>query len=260
MNDRNRFNDEAVSETLGYIIIFGIIVACIAMVYMIGSQIIADTQESTSFQGMEQNFEVIGSDLRRTAFEASPVMTTRVQIDHGTLYLQPADVSGSMMVVDFDGNRYVTRLGTLGFQSSKWGKFISLEDGALVKMYSGNGSFGTIMSLDPKMFYSGSTDTLFLSVLDIKNGGGTLSTSGGISNIQSKYEDSKIFEYTSSDFHDVNICMRTNYTGAWNDYFTTKFDPALVVSDTGDPTNWTNATVTGVKRLVIARYNISVSI
>ncbi len=99
MNNRSpKSSEQAVSETLGYIIIFGIITACIAMVFVIGSQIITQTQDRANFQSMEQNFEVISSDVSRTAFEASPAMSTRVKIDSGTLSMLPPRTAAAYFI------------------------------------------------------------------------------------------------------------------------------------------------------------------
>ncbi len=85
-----RSSDLAVSESLGYILIFGIVMACILLLYTLGSQIIAENQKSASFQSMSQNFNVIHSDVMAVAAGSSPVMTTKMSITDGTLVLLPS--------------------------------------------------------------------------------------------------------------------------------------------------------------------------
>jgi hypothetical protein len=256
-------DDRAVSETIGYIIIFGIVIAGIGMVFMIGGQILSDTQESASFQGLEQSFEVISSDLKRTAFEESPIMTTRVKIDYGTLALLPGGASDcEILVKDAGSNSYHMPLGVLKFISDSYGNNISIENGALVKTYNGDGSFASIMSSEPRIFYSMPTRTLMISVVNLK--GEPSSYGGGIDTIRLRYMDSSMPAFADVA-GPVTICIRTNNTNAWNNYFsnglkdTTKYiDPASV--------GWTNVTIDDadpgwdIKKLVVVTYNVSVEL
>jgi hypothetical protein len=254
-------DERAVSETLGYIMIFGIVVAGIAMVYLIGSHIIANTQESASFQGLEQSFAVVASDIRSTAFEESPMMTTRVSIDYGVMSLMPEADSGTMIILtgnDSSDVKYVQPIGVLTFNSQTYGKSITLENGALVKMQDGNGAYGSSMALQPRIFFSRSTNTLMVTVINLKGtyGGYT----GGIGNIQTQYQDdSRLEQFTG--LSNARICIKTNYTGAWNDFFASSMlDVSKTIETTGDPDHWTNVTFDGVSKLMVVTYNIKVQI
>jgi hypothetical protein len=251
-------DERAVSETLGYIMIFGVVVAGIAMVFLIGSHIIDNTQESASFQGLEQCFEVIGSDLRSTAFGESPVMTTRVKIDYGTMSMFPEDMSGSQIAIYGNSNlKYDQRIGALTFYPQTFGKSISLENGAIVKMQDNNSEYGTLMTLQPRIFYSKSTNTLMVTVINLKCG--FTSFTGGIFNIQTQYLDNNLKEYTG--LSSAKICIRTNYTGAWRDYFLDGMpDVNKVIDTSGDPAHWTNVTFADVSKVVVVTYDIGVQI
>jgi len=257
-------DERAVSETLGYIMIFGIVVAGIAMVFLIGSNIIANTQESASFQGLEQSFAVVASDIRSTAFEESPMMTTRVNIDYGVLSLMPEKseaVCNNMIVIcgnDLADVKYKQPIGVLTFNSQTYGKSITLENGALVKMQDGNGAYGSSMMLQPRIFYSLSTNTLMVTVINLKGtyGGYT----GGIGNIQTQYQDdSRMDEFTG--LSNAKICIKTNYTGAWKDFFMNSMpDISKTIDSTGDTDHWTNVTLHGVSKVIVVTYNIKVQI
>jgi hypothetical protein len=257
-------DERGVSETLGYIMIFGVVVAGIAMVFLIGSHIIANTQESASFQGLEQSFEVVSSDLRSTAFEESPMMTTRVKIDYGSISLLPEGISGNEVVIygnDSADMKYSQPIGVLKFVSQTYGKSITLEDGALAKMYDGDGAYGSSMTLEPRIFFSDSTNTLLVTVINLK--GAYTGYSGGIDNIQTSYLDSTLEQYTG--LSSAMLCIRTNYTGAWANYFTDYFierknDVSMTFDTTGDTGNWTNVTFPNVNKMVVLTYDIGVQI
>jgi hypothetical protein len=256
-----RTDDRGVSETLGYIMIFGVVVAGIAMVFLIGSHIIENTQESASFQGLEQSFAVVGTDLRSTALEESPMMTTRVKIDYGVLSLLPEDTSGSEVVLYLDGNLvpiYDQPIGILTFNSQTYGKSIALENGAQVEMFDGNGAYGSAMTLQPRIFYSSSTKTLMISVINLKRvlPEDYTSVTGGIENIQTQYLNNALQNFTVLE--NASICLKTNYTGAWNDYFISNI--GKYPDNTGDFGNWTNVTFTGISKVILLTYNIGVQI
>ncbi|OPY27991.1 MAG: hypothetical protein A4E28_01767 [Methanocella sp. PtaU1.Bin125] len=236
-------DERAVSETLGYIIIFGVVVSGIVMVFLIGSQIIDSTQESASFQSIEQSFNVIGSDIRSTAFQESPMMTTRIKVDYGSLGMLPDNRSGSRVIISDSSGNVIndTPLGILTFNSAVYGKSIALENGALVKKYDANGSYSSIMSLQPRIFYSNSTKTLMVTLINLK--GDYSAYSGGVDNIQSQYLDSGISSQVLAT-PVVRFNVRTNYTGAWNDYFMNALPYASKNLDTtGDISQWTNITI-----------------
>lgn len=259
-----KMDERAVSETLGYIIIFGVVVAGIAMVFLIGSQIIDSTQKSASFQSIEQSFNVIGSDIRNTAFQESPMMTTRVKIDYGSIGMLPDYMSGSEVIISDSSGNVIndTTLGVLTFISADYGKSITLENGALVKKYDANGSYSSIMTLQPRIFYSNSTKTLMVTLINLE--GDYSGYSGGIDNIQSRYINSSISSHTLAT-PTLEIHTRTNYTGAWNDYFMNTLPYASKILDTsGDTSQWTNITLSFPDsrplNLMIITYNIGVHI
>lgn len=264
--------DRAVSESLGYIMIFGIITACIALVFISGTRIISDTQDRASFQGMEQNFEVIGSDVSRTALEASPALSTRVKISSGNLFMLPEENSGCILNINYtDADTDTVQsidypLGTLVYQSNTYGQKIGLENGALLKSYGGDSQFDTIMTLQPKIYYSAPTRTLYIAVMDLT--GDYQSMGGGfITTIRSSFVKSN---YTTLNPEGpVSVSMRTNYTGAWtdywNDYFRTTFGGVTVDTQNGalawptDADQWVTAKLTPVDKIdkiVVVTYNV----
>ena len=260
------FDESAVSETLGYILIFGIVVAGIAMVFLIGSQILADTQESANFQGMQQGFEVISSDLRRTAFDESPIMTTRVKIDYGTLAMMSSARSDYRIVIRDSNNNelYDMPIGILEFDSSHYGKSISLENGALVTTYE-NGSYGSIMAKEPRIFYSASNHTLLVSTINLE--GDDISYSGGIDNIRSGFLNSNMQTNTAIQ-PPIWLCIRTNNTGAWDTFFTgTGTMPAAAkVLEIPSGSQWTNVSISDLMapgtqlNLAVVTYNVSIEL
>jgi hypothetical protein len=200
-------------------------------------------------------------------------MTTRVKIDYGVLSFMTEGVSGSQVVLyNSSGSEpiYSQPIGTLIFNSQSYGKQIALENGALVEKYDGSGAYGSAMTLQPRIFYSNSTKTLMITVINLREMpespiGDYMSVTGSIRNIQTKYLGNSLQEFNVST--SANISIRTNYTGAWNDYLLNvgqqDIHPTLdLMGDTG---NWTNFTfpgpaLGGVRKIVVLTYNIGIQI
>ena len=253
-------DDRAVSESLGYVIIFGVIVSCIALVLLSGNQIINDTEKQTSFNGMKQSFDVIGSDLRKAAYGGTTVITTSVKVDSGSLYMKDASSSDMRIEVyddtNFDHYKYGKDIGAIGYTSDIYGQSIGIENGAVIETYGGNGKTGSIMTSQPRIFYSAATGTLMIDVINLD--GASVSQGGGVARIQTKSEDFSTETFTPSSSN-VEIRVKTDNPGAWNDYFTN--GPKLTVStaDNADPDHWSYAKITGVQKVIIVTYDMSVT-
>ncbi|MCD1294136.1 hypothetical protein CUJ83_03900 [Methanocella sp. CWC-04] len=248
------FSDErAVSEAIGYVIIFGMVITCIGIVLVSGDQVIKDTEARTSFQGVEQSFNVLASDLTKTALESSPVKTTRIKFDMGSLRLEPDD---NMLVVKFPSGGavpiYSGNYGSVRFESSRNDRAISLENGAIVEEYS----ISSIMSKPPRMYYSPDSKTLMITVIDLKGERAAVGNSA-LCSIQMKYSGSELIDISGPE-NTVEICVMTNATDAWKSYFTNDFTPVMTIQPSSD--GWVNATLGNVKRVMIVRYDIDMKI
>jgi hypothetical protein len=273
-------SDTAVSESLGYILIFGVVMACIALLYLNGSAIINDAQESTSYQGMEQSFGVVNSDLSRSAYGESPVMTSRVNVNYGLLCLNPSDVTGSRMIIydpvghnpadpDFDTYGYDRPIGNITFESVKWGKSITIENGAILEMYGGSGQFGTVMTTEPRIFYSAKTKTLIVSVINLTmTDGSVMAIGNGVASLRSNYTSINIKNIGIAS-NKANISIRTRYTGAWKSFLEDDIPGIIkgveIISfDTSHGEEWVNATIEfmnpdrELKKITVITYNINV--
>ena len=249
-------NSQAVSESLGYIMIFAVVVACIAIMYVMGSQIIASNQESTSFQSMQQNFNVIQSNLIATASGSSPVKTTTFNVNYGTLSLLPEDESGSLILINFDGHQKNVPLGTLLFNASSSGA-IALEDGAIITSYDWDSVHDSLMTQEPRLFYSGPTGTLMICTVNIKSTPSAVSSS--YSSLRLNSTTLPQITNITLDGSPVEVCVRTNFTNAWSNYLMDI--PGLNSNrDTTSPPEWANVTLSdplGIRKIIIVNYNIN---
>lgn len=250
------FNDESgVSETLGYIIIFGIVFTCIGIVIVSGNQIISNTEARTTYQGIQQSFTVLSSDLRKTAFDATPMRTQKIQYT-GSMQFSPNDIS---ITVQGTSSRTFT-IGSLTFSSDSLLQSIKLEDDAVIESY-GVGGNQSIMSQEPRMYISssGTSNTLMVPIIDMKGASGitTNSTMGGsgVSTIQMSYNSAMSYPITPYPNNTVNIIVNTGNTNAWKNYLSGQFPTATVTTSN----NVVTALIPNVNQATVIDYKIGIS-
>ncbi|HTX43666.1 MAG TPA: hypothetical protein VMC61_02970, partial [Methanocella sp.] len=61
------FDDKAVTETMGYILLFMIVLTAIALLLLFGNSIINNEKEKNNFQSVGQGFDIIQSDMKQVA-------------------------------------------------------------------------------------------------------------------------------------------------------------------------------------------------
>ncbi len=266
-----RKSDLAVSESLGYILIFGTVMACIAILFVTGSQIISENQKSASFKSMAQNFNVIQSDLVSTASGSSPVMTAKISINDGVLNLLPDTEGNNKVVVTFNGPPTEIPLGKLVYETSD--KSIALEDGAIITLYGLDGATGSIMSQQPKIYYSPTMGRLMIGTIVLQGDHTGISSSFVPLQFTSDGTPTPQVE-TSLALHGepVVLYVKTNYSGAWMDFLTNIPGLKADVDNTVDPAQGIRVTLhdanhmrdpldpqyslDDIRSVVIVQYNI----
>mgnify|MGYP005832179885 FL=1 len=247
-------NDEAVSESLGYILIFGVVISCIGIMLLSGSQVISDTEKRNSLQAVEQSFNILSSDIKMTAFDSSPIRTDRIKIDGGSILV---DSQEPVLTVKYPGSSvlFTDAIGSVVYASDSSDDTIAVENGALIKGY---GTSNSQIVSEPRMYYCQDTRTLMISVIDIS---GVPSSIGGDTICNLKLKSSGVaqpIEMISASGDTVTISIKSEYGRAWEQYYTKSFKPNMAVQP--GPSGWTTVTLDNVRRVIIVRYDINVEV
>ena len=249
MND-----NQAVSETLGYILLFAIALTAIAIILLVGNTIINNEKSSDNFQNMVQNFAIIQSDLTRVALEKTPIMTTMIHMDGGTL---SANATTGYIKVDYGGtNYYENDTGQILFSNSNDNlNTISLSNGGV---WEKNGDvYSDTLVTGPRIYVTpltSNTNTLVLNIIKLNTqpeadaGTGTL-------NIGMKYNNTSVITDSQVD-GTATLTIETQYPNALNRYMTSTFG-----TNVGTPVvNGDNVTytVSHVSQLIISEHTVNV--
>ena len=210
---------KGVSEVIGYLLTFGIVVAVVAVIYASGMPIVDETKDKSAFQSMETSFMTLQGHTKKVAFGQSPLRTMKFNLIKGSIGTN--DNAGIINVTIVGGPSYSFPFGNIEYTIGT--RKVVYELGAVIESTPG----GNIIISDPPIFNS--SGDVFISVMNVSGGfsaGGGMAEmhiggSGGLYNVT---RDTHV--YNSSDSV-TNLTISINsspYTqAAWDRYLNDEF-------------------------------------
>jgi hypothetical protein len=219
-------DDRAVSEALGFLLIFTMVIVGVGLVTLYGYPMLLRQQVTADEKIMEKNMIVLQNDLKSITYKTVPYKETSLQIgSSGTLFAYNSSSTYSAFNVYTGSTNYVTAFtpGDLRYFSNSADTDISLQNGAVVKRQ--HVETGSVMLAEPRWFYDSLTNTLVINLISI-NTSATRSRAG-IGTVQmelgqTNYSYNTLAPGTSlyvSYVPDPNPDGQ-NYKEAWGSYFT----------------------------------------
>jgi len=249
-------DNSAVSETLGYILLFAIALSAIAIILLIGNTIIANEKSRDNFQNMEQSFDILQSNMKQVALDGTPVKTTMIHMDGGTFAI---NTSTSRLQVDYHSTHYDNNTGQIIFtQDTDSMNNLSIENGGVWKASDG---YSYLIS-QPRIYITPQTNTLVLNVYRLTAPSSSLANAGsGTMNIQMEYNDrSSVLPMDSDNNGVVTITMDTTYREAWKEYLNnTVIGTSAVVTYDDSYGAGIKATISPISNLIISEHWITIS-
>ncbi|MDI9633278.1 MAG: hypothetical protein QFX32_04385 [Methanolinea sp.] len=260
LNKNNPKKNSAVSETVGYVIIFGIMMSGIALVTLFGYPALLSQQQEANIRNMERNMIVLQSDVNALVYKSVPYRETTMQVSGGVLSVEkPSDEKSLSIRVDgadvlelsSSANRFL--FGGLVFASDSGLPLVTLQNGAVVK----RDISGSVMLSEPRWFFDEATATLVITLIQIdsdkplaKSGISTImmeiypfDITAGSNIINNDYSASPKEVYIN--YRDV----QSDYKNAWENYFQNSMKMEKTVSD------WKKD---NVKRLVVKAWKVKI--
>ena len=228
--------DRGVSESIGFLLIFTMVIAGIGLVTLYGYPLLLQQQTSADEQIMEKNMIVLQNDVKNLAYKTVPYTETSLKIGGGTLTMyntSDSSPSSTIRIYDTSGD-YVSgyHSGELRYESISASRDISLQDGAVVSRdLIQNGS---VMLAEPRWFYDSPTNTMVLNLIGFNStdslaraGIGTVQMGLGEANFTSSLINPGVIvnlEFTPDSVQDYSI--------AWDNYL---INSVKMVRDSGTP-------------------------
>lgn len=224
-------SEDGVSESIGFLLIFTLVIVGIGLVTLYGYPMLLQQQVSADEQIMEKNMIVLQNDVKSLAYKTIPYKETSLKIGGGTLsvfnssYTPPSGVPAAITILDSNGDLIDSfQSGDLMYLSDSAGTDVSLQNGAVVKRHRVEP--GSVMLAEPRWFYDGMTKTMVINLINITSdemlsraGVGTVQMSLGdmqfqkfsVDDVPSTLHPPIYLEYTPDPDQDYSI--------AWDNYF-----------------------------------------
>lgn len=241
-------NEEAVSEAIGFIIIFGLVLTGITLITLYGYPMLMQQQSNADVRNMEQTMVVLQNDIKSLCYKNVPYKETSMQVSGGSLAV--VNTSGTTQTFTITG--LTTRTfnpGMLLYDSDNQDAAIALENGAVIRAQAG----GSSMLAEPRWYvdtdFSGKK-TLVINLIAL-NSTGAMARSG-MGGVRLKLDKTEpLMDETTPG--DVTVTYAPSasrdFSKAWENYLT----GSLGMTKSGN-----TYTLSGVDRLIVKKYDILV--
>lgn len=201
--------DKGVSEVVGYLLVFSIVVTIVSVVYAAGMPVVEKTKDTSAVQSMETVFLTLQSNMKKVALAQSPVRTMKLNLIKGSV---SANETAGDITVTVGGNDQTIQFGNIEYTLGT--RKIVYENGAVIESTSG----GSIIASDPPIFFTNDSGNaqVFISVINVS---GTFSAGGGVAEMKmgpyNATRDTYVYN-SSSPVNSVNISIESSYAHAWS--------------------------------------------
>jgi hypothetical protein len=220
---RRTRGDDGVSESIGFLLIFSMVIIGIGLVTLYGYPMLLQQQTSADRQIMAKNMIVLQNDMKSLAFKTVPYKETMLNTGSGSLTVYKAlSPSSALVTIGEPGSpAYVEGFqpGDLRYYSSAAGVDISLQNGAVVTRNLVEP--GSAMLAEPRWFYDSRANTMVVNLISINST--TELSKGGIGTVQMRMN---MTNYSVHGPTGDTVCVRyqfpdatQKYDLAWQNYF-----------------------------------------
>jgi hypothetical protein len=247
MDKNTRLKESGVSEAIGFMLIFGMVIVGIGLVTLYGYPLLLKQQVGADEKIMEKNMIVLQNDVKSLAYKTVPFKETALKIGGGslTVYNSSYSTPSSTIEINDNGNNpYIPPFtpGELRYESMSAQTDISLQDGAVVLRR--HVEPGSVMLAEPRWFFDRTTNTIVINLIKITSD--TIVSKEGIGTVQMRLvgEPSYIPAPPIPKGQAINLVYKPapsgggqDYSVAWDNYITKIFDdpPYITMTPSGPP-------------------------
>lgn len=270
---------EAVSESIGFLIIFGLILTGIGLITLYGYPLLMQQQSSANMRNMEQTMIVLQNDIKSLTYKLANYKETSLRVSGGSLSLYGPLYTTQKFKIEVDDQQPLFSppcLGELRYLSTSDNTVIALENGAVIeKPLATKGSF---MLADPRWYLDNSSGrrTLVINFLNLSTMASSdqLLSETGVGNVRMRLARTNMttraqdwaslpggatINITYLPYNTATITP-DGYALAWKTYLTspTNFEGTMNWSGTGSPGDPDKYTIKNIQNIVIKEYDIVV--
>lgn len=212
--------EDGISEAIGFILIFTIVIAGIGLVTLYGYPMLLQQQTGANERIMEKNMIVLQNDVKSLAYKTVPYKESSLKVEGGSLTVYntlSTPPVATFSVTDCVGGNYVDPFpsGDLRYSSLSAGAEISLQNGAVVTRRLNEP--GSVMLAEPRWFYDAPTNTVVLNLIGFNST--DVMSRAGIGTVQIAMGDTDYKTYPITGDLCIKYDSNLDYSDAWENYF-----------------------------------------
>lgn len=203
-------SESAVSESIGYILILGIMVFAIGIVYMIGYPALQNSIDDSHLQNMERGFTILGDNIDHVVTQDAPKQSVELNLKGGTLMAKSGDTFH--LILSGDVNTYdETPLNIMQITYVYHGdKQIGYEFNGVWENIGSNG-----YSLkDPQIIVG---DPFIIPIVDADSSGRSSIGGEGVAKVIINAGATTVIE--RDNIKTITIIVKSDYYKGWDRYF-----------------------------------------
>jgi flagellin-like protein len=215
MKSKVKGKDKGVSEVVGYILTFSIVIVAVTLIYTSGMPMVEQTSETAALQSMETSFVSLQSNVKKVALDQSPVRTVKFNLVKGSIGAKKSPKAGWLNITVDGTEHHNQSFGNIEYTIGT--KKVIYENGAVIESTTG----GNIIVSDPPIYFTnyGGNKNVFISVINVS---GNFSAGGGIAEMHLRHDNTTVI-YANENVALDSVTIASDYEEAWKRYINETF-------------------------------------
>lgn len=218
--ERGVLDERAVSDVVGYVLVFALVTATIGTVFAVGFVGVEERQNAERVANVERAFDVLDDNVRDLQRYEDPSRATEIRLSGGTLSLE----AETTMTLEYENSSGVFEYGNSPIPGSM--STLTYTNGDTTLAYEGgawfrvDGDRATMRS--PPRFVSNDNQTVLPVVRLLRESGAEPIRADGTVQVSTATRGSRTLQYPEPEPGDVDairLRIESPYADAWADHF-----------------------------------------
>ncbi|MFB6113979.1 MAG: hypothetical protein ABEJ58_07750 [Halodesulfurarchaeum sp.] len=213
--------DRGISDVLGYVLVFSLILGSITIVYVGGFNSLTHLRDAERIDNAERAFDVLDTNVDDLVLDDAPSRATELTLARSSLtFGDPVAIS-----VDIAGTTYRTQIDPIVFTAGDGNKLV-YANGAIIRV---DGSESVMIDTPPFLF----GDRTLIPIVDTRSIGSGVGGSGRVL-IRTTVAQRTLTNVSGAGPYDYTLNVTTSNTDAWEEYLEGRMGDANSCSVIGD--------------------------
>lgn len=214
---RPRDDERGLSDVIGFVLTFAVIVASVGIVSTFGMQALDDLQGHEQENNAQRAFKVMAENFKEIERGRAPRRSSELKLHDGGVTV----VNESSFQIGVEGTGFNRTIYPQRIQYKRENTFLGYENGATLRGNILNG--GSAMQHKPELVCTEDRAVISFIVLETefsrKLAGGTLRVTGDLNRSKVVYPRNRTGEQSATSSDQVNVVVDSDFGSGWANYF-----------------------------------------